>query len=157
MTVAQMNHCKSLARRTVGAIYSAFCVVARRLRWPFNQRNGSVLDNFYVGLLRSFFLIGLNRVGLENDLSQLLALPNYSLRKIFVPTLVMHGMADTIVPYSHAEFIARQVPEVTEISVPGGGHLFFAKQSDQLTPKVIAFLEAHTDEAGFMCDQRTEA
>jgi hypothetical protein len=46
------------------------------------------------------------------------------------------------------EFITRQVPEVTEISVPGGGHLFFAQQSDQLTPKVIAFLEARTGGPG---------
>ena len=159
MTAAQMNYCKSLMRRTVGMAYLAFALVIRRLLRPLHRLNGSGLSDsrlskVYAGLLRSFLLMQLNRVGLENDLSQLLALPSYSLRQLCVPTLVMHGTRDPVVPCSHAEFITRQVPDVTEILVPGGGHLFFVEQHDQLTPKVIEFVEKHSGEPGVMYDQR---
>jgi len=148
MTRAQMNHCKSLVRRIVGAVFLAVSLLGGRLiRFP-DRLNKSQPSSFYAGLLRSFLLMQYHRVGLENDMTQLIALPNYSLHEIRVPTLVMHGTRDSMVPYSHAEFLARQIPDVTEIPIPSGGHLFLAEQREQLIPKVIEFIEKHTHEPG---------
>jgi len=154
MTPAQMNYCKSLARRMLGAVFLVCAVLVERLVRP---SSGSGLSSFYLGLLRSLFLMQLNRAGLENDVSQLLALPKYSLGAVAVPTLVMHGTNDQIVPISHAQFIARQVPFVTEVSIPGGGHLFFAQQRDLLMPKVIEFIETHTGKPRFLLEHRDGA
>lgn len=157
MTVAQMNYCKSLPRRITGAAFLAFSVAVRRVIPSLDRLNGSGLSNFYAGILRGFLLSHLNRAGLENDLAQLLALPDYSLRHLVVPTLVMHGTADPIVPYTHADFIIRQVQDVTALLIPGAGHLFFAEQREQLTPKVVEFIEEHSDEVQLVRDQRAGA
>jgi pimeloyl-ACP methyl ester carboxylesterase len=148
MTAAEMNNCKSLIRRTLGAAVLALRLIGYRLGHSADQLGASTLPNFYRGLLRSFFLMRVNRAGLENDMAQFLHLANYSLRGVPVPTLVMHGADDSIVPHAHAEFIACQLSDVTKISIPGGGHLFFAEHRDELTPKIVDFLRKHTHSQG---------
>lgn len=44
------------------------------------------------------------------------------LGEITAPTLVLHGTADALFPYGHAEALAREIPGATLISLPGVGH-----------------------------------
>lgn len=48
---------------------------------------------------------------------------NYHLKDITVPTLVIHAVDDTVVPYKHGEDAKRLIPNATMISLPHGGHL----------------------------------
>ncbi|MFI6323614.1 alpha/beta fold hydrolase [Nonomuraea sp. NPDC050556] len=44
------------------------------------------------------------------------------LGEITAPTLVLHGTADQLFPYGHAEALAREIPGATLIPLPGVGH-----------------------------------
>lgn len=155
---SELEHCKSLGRR----ISFAFClgvrvaaaVISEWCRKWYAQlvrgRSGVGLpstdvSSTYLGLLRAVCLFRFNRHGLENDARQLVSLPRYSLGRIAVPTLVMHGTADSLVPYAHAEFIMSQVPGATALTVPEGDHLFFAKDKERLLPRVVDFIQKHTE------------
>lgn len=44
------------------------------------------------------------------------------LGEIAAPTLVMHGTADPLFPYGHAEALAREIPDAKLVPLPGVGH-----------------------------------
>ena len=92
-------------------------------------------------LARSFGMISLRKVGLHNDMEQLTSMPEYDLEKITAPTLVLHGSADELVPFSHARLIAKKVSNAVLVKVKGGGHLFFATHKEKVLPVVTQFLE----------------
>jgi pimeloyl-ACP methyl ester carboxylesterase len=96
------------------------------------------------GLARSFGMISLRKVGLQNDVEQLTTMAPYALEKIKVPTLVMHGSADELVAFSHAKLLARSVPNARLVKVKGGGHMFFATHKEKVVPAVIQFLQRST-------------
>lgn len=43
--------------------------------------------------------------------------------KINVPTLVIHGEADAIIPLAAAEMVAKAIPDSTLVRIPGAGHV----------------------------------
>lgn len=59
-----------------------------------------------------------------------------------VPTLVMMGDDDRIVPLINGKFLARLIPNATLEVVPGGGHLFLVSRASEVAPKIRAFLDA---------------
>ncbi len=44
-----------------------------------------------------------------------------------VPTLILHGSEDTIVPLEVAQYVAEKIPTARVVEVPGAGHLAFGK------------------------------
>jgi len=44
-----------------------------------------------------------------------------------VPTLILHGSEDTIVPLEVAQYIASKIPTARVVEIPGAGHLAFGK------------------------------
>jgi pimeloyl-ACP methyl ester carboxylesterase/SAM-dependent methyltransferase len=44
------------------------------------------------------------------------------LGELRAPTLVIHGTADRLFPYGHAEALAREIPDATLLPLPGVGH-----------------------------------
>ncbi len=54
------------------------------------------------------------------------------LRKVSVPTTVMHGLADHIVPPVNSRRIADLIPGAKLIEVPGAGHLFAWEAHDAI-------------------------
>ena len=67
-------------------------------------------------------LESLHRMNKEIDVRHVLA-------AVRVPTLVMHGSEDTIVPLDLAEHVASKIPTARLISQPGAGHLTFGAQA----------------------------
>jgi pimeloyl-ACP methyl ester carboxylesterase len=90
-----------------------------------------------------FLLYSLRRAGSSNDLLQITRLPRYPVSDIRNPTLVIHGTADRIAPWSNAEFAVNAIPEAQLVRIPGGGHGVFFLQRHWLAPKVIEFLKAN--------------
>lgn len=62
------------------------------------------------------------------------------LPRITVPTLVLHGTDDRMVPVENAGLIASRVPGATSELYAGGRHGFFEELADDVTPRVRAFL-----------------
>lgn len=82
---------------------------------------------------------------LEGYRNQLLGLLCWSswrwLPRIPVPTLVMHGDADRIIPHRHGELLARRIPGAEFHLIPNGGHMLMTDQQELVEERVLAFLE----------------
>ncbi|MFZ5862055.1 MAG: alpha/beta hydrolase [Nitrospirota bacterium] len=66
-----------------------------------------------------------------------------------VPVLLIHGTADPVVPYHHAEalFAAANEPKLLW-TISGGGHTSaFVRHGDEYRPRLVAFLNEHLADA----------
>jgi 2-hydroxy-6-oxonona-2,4-dienedioate hydrolase len=59
-----------------------------------------------------------------------------------VPTLVLHGDADDVVPVSHAHYYRESIPEAVLEVLPGVGHGFVLSMRRQTSARIAAFLLA---------------
>jgi pimeloyl-ACP methyl ester carboxylesterase len=59
---------------------------------------------------------------------------------IRVPTLILHGTEDTVVPIDAARWMAKHVPGAKLVEVSAGGHLHFARDSPAVHAAVRRFL-----------------
>jgi pimeloyl-ACP methyl ester carboxylesterase len=160
LTQDEVRNCKSLLRRLLftvdvvsGLVRNFISLVVHRCRKMFASLITSDQDfdaqelshqenlDFFLRLMRSFGTTSLRKDGLQNDLIQLSTMPTYPLKDIVVPTLVLHGKGDRLVPLDHAKFIAKSVPEAKLVAVRKGGHLFFATHRQQVVPAMLDFLK----------------
>lgn len=81
--------------------------------------------------------------GTINDLTQAQALAPFPFEKISVPTLVVHGTADSLVPFAQGEDAASHIPEAEFIPLPGGSHLWMATHKAETLPAIRNFLHQH--------------
>jgi pimeloyl-ACP methyl ester carboxylesterase len=77
--------------------------------------------------------------GWQNDEHQFnhLELP---IANITAPTLIIHGNADTNVPFSHGELLARQIPHARFHVVHGGDHMMPFSHSEEVEAAISEFL-----------------
>jgi pimeloyl-ACP methyl ester carboxylesterase len=100
---------------------------------------------FFHALVASRLSLSARRAGLWNDLHQYADLPVYPLEQITCPTLVLHGRADGNVPFAHAEFIARTVPNADLLALEDCGHLIWVGPgAESAREKVLFFLRQHS-------------
>lgn len=95
------------------------------------------------GVQEILFPIRLRRNGIFNDFEQAVCFPRAPLGDIRVPTLVVHGDNDPVVPLSHANLVAGQVPNAEQVIVQGGSHFCLFTHRQQVGPAVTAFLKQH--------------
>lgn len=62
------------------------------------------------------------------------------LSAVRVPTLILHGTADTDVQIEEARWIASRVPDARIVEVPGAGHLFWSDHADVILTEIQTFL-----------------
>ena len=63
---------------------------------------------------------------------------------IGVPTLVMCGEGDQIVPPENSRRIADAIPDAELVTFPNSGHLFFAQAADDVNAAFLSFLASHS-------------
>jgi pimeloyl-ACP methyl ester carboxylesterase len=67
---------------------------------------------------------------------------------IAMPTLVVHGETDQLVPAENGRIIAKAIPHATLVMLPRASHIFFTDQLEASTDAVLGFLDrAPTDTA----------
>jgi pimeloyl-ACP methyl ester carboxylesterase len=82
--------------------------------------------------------------GLRNDLAHAnVALPILDLERITLPSLIIHGTADTVVLYENAVHAAAHIPGARLVSIEGGGHLCVATHRAEAIPPLTRFLHEH--------------
>jgi pimeloyl-ACP methyl ester carboxylesterase len=59
-----------------------------------------------------------------------------------MPTLVIHGETDQLVPAENGRIIARAVPRARLVMIPHASHIFFTDQLEASSEALLAFLEA---------------
>jgi pimeloyl-ACP methyl ester carboxylesterase len=81
------------------------------------------------------------RVGTSNDVQQLIGQQTIELKNIRVPTLVLHGSHDVIVPPVVAEDNAAKIPQAQHISIEGGTHIMMATHAGEISHLIRHYLE----------------
>ena len=93
----------------------------------------------YIDLLRwgasPGMLEALYRMNREIDIRDVLP-------TVRVPTLVMHGGADLLLPAKNGEIIARDVPGATSRFWPDAGHALNAEYPDEVNAELVAHFES---------------
>lgn len=78
-------------------------------------------------------------------LGQLQAVIGYEtydrLGEIKVPTLVVHGQSDQLVPHANGEDLARRIPGARLVSIPNASHIMFTDQPGAVRDALLGFLE----------------
>lgn len=80
--------------------------------------------------------------GTINDIAQFAALGQLPAGAISAPTLVVHGRADNVVPFSHAETVCRAIPQAKLLALADGGHVSLFTHLDAVREEAEPFLEA---------------
>ena len=60
-----------------------------------------------------------------------------------VPTLVLHGTDDRVVPVENARLLDEKLPNSRLETVDGGSHLFFIEEADRVNETLLGFLDDH--------------
>jgi pimeloyl-ACP methyl ester carboxylesterase len=63
----------------------------------------------------------------------------YRLHRINVPTLLLWGASDGMVPVAYAEAYRRMIPGATLVVIPEAGHLPHLEQPNAVLQHVLAF------------------
>ena len=63
------------------------------------------------------------------------------LATVRVPTLIVHGECDPLVPFANGQALAKQIPASKIISFPSVGHLPHIESTERFNQEVIQFLE----------------
>lgn len=63
------------------------------------------------------------------------------LHRISLPTLVIAGDDDPVIPLANARFLARRIPAARLRVVEGGGHLFLLDEPESVVDDIHAFLD----------------
>ena len=64
-----------------------------------------------------------------------------ALGQLHIPTLVIHGADDPLVPPAHGEALVRAIPGAALLRVPGMGHMFDTRHLAYVTPQIILHLQ----------------
>jgi pimeloyl-ACP methyl ester carboxylesterase len=90
--------------------------------FPRSIRRDSAAQQRLRALVGTLVPMEVRRVGVENDATQIKNLQRYPLERIDTPTLIVHGDADTTVPYAHALEAAGTIPNARLLTIKGGTH-----------------------------------
>ncbi len=79
-------------------------------------------------------LEALHRMNKEIDVRQVLP-------AVRVPTLILHGSEDAIVPLEVARYMASRIPTARVVEIPGAGHLAFGKPAAAIVAEIERFVK----------------
>ena len=96
---------------------------------------------WFESLIGTFVPPSAREAGFRNDLQQLRTLNELPLEQIAVPTLVVHGTADKLLPISGSEAMAARIPGALFHRVDGAGHLIeLGPHAAEVQGKILEFL-----------------
>jgi pimeloyl-ACP methyl ester carboxylesterase len=62
-----------------------------------------------------------------------------------VPTLVLHGTEDQVIPVENGRRLAERIPGAELVLLEGAGHLYHSEQADEADRAVLDFVRRHAD------------
>jgi 2-hydroxy-6-oxonona-2,4-dienedioate hydrolase len=94
-------------------------------------------------LLKSTYPYAARDAGRLNDGDQHSRLPRWPLAEIKCPTLIVHGTADTTVPFAHAQFAHEQIAGSRLEVFEDGDHFISVTNGTKIDALVAEFVAAH--------------
>jgi len=85
--------------------------------------------------------------GTENDIAVTRS-TEYPLERVAAPTLVVHGTADRVVPFAHAQALAARIRGAELLAVEGGEHVAIFTHREEVRTRVARFLRRHATSPG---------
>ncbi len=98
-------------------------------------------------VLKSTYPYAARDAGRLNDGDQYSRLPRWPLAEIKCPTLIVHGTADTAVPFAHAQFAHEQIAGSRLEAFEGGDHFISVSNGTKIDALVYEFVAAHIPDA----------
>jgi pimeloyl-ACP methyl ester carboxylesterase len=97
--------------------------------------------SWYKRFIRTTCPMSSRLAGLNNDLEQLQRVSFSNLGDIRCPTLVVHGTADTDVPFTNAEFSSSSIPNARLYKIEKAGHVvWLGEHVPQMNSEMVQFL-----------------
>ncbi|MBN2046160.1 MAG: alpha/beta hydrolase [Anaerolineales bacterium] len=94
-------------------------------------------------LIQTVYPTSLRVSGMMNDAHQIVSLDEIPLEAIRVPTLVIHGTADEVVPFDQGVRSAARIPDAQFLPVLEGTHYCVLTHLEMLRPAIIDFISKH--------------
>lgn len=94
-------------------------------------------------MMRVFFEnnpISERRAGVWNDIANANAMKGFPWEAIRVPTLLIHGDQDSLIPLEYSQQVASRIPTAELLIVKGGGHECLVSRQRETAPRLNAFL-----------------
>jgi pimeloyl-ACP methyl ester carboxylesterase len=83
--------------------------------------------------------------GTENDIRQTRTEMSWPLESIAAPTLVVHGTADSVVPFAQAQSLTRRLQNAELLAIEGGEHVSIFTHRQQVQSRIGQFLDLIAD------------
>jgi len=94
-------------------------------------------------MMRVFFEnnpISERRAGVENDIVNVNAMNDFSWEDICIPTLLIHGDKDALIPVEYSQALTQRIPNAELVIVRGGGHECLISNHRETSPILNSFL-----------------
>lgn len=111
---------------------------ATRVRTLADPEAASLLKSLQAGVMTR---LRARLPGTTNDTNRFEALPDFPFEKIAVPTLVIHGAADAVVPVAHGRAAVSRIPGAEMVEIPGGEHFVLFTDRGPIRRATAVFLE----------------
>jgi pimeloyl-ACP methyl ester carboxylesterase len=141
--ISALSRRKPAHERTAGQkLYDSVIAPSDRLSWLLYRVFGAVAGPAIRPVLATALVLPqtLRGAGRQNDLDQNETLASEPPSGINVPTLIIHGAADRVVPMAHAEAVVQAVPGARLIQVPGAGHGMLFAAAAEIRTAFAAFI-----------------
>jgi pimeloyl-ACP methyl ester carboxylesterase len=70
---------------------------------------------------------------------------NDRLADVEVPTQVLHGTDDRVLPVENGRLLAERLPNTNFIPIEGGSHIFFIEQPEWVNDRLLEFFQEHAE------------
>jgi len=80
------------------------------------------------------------RAGVQNDLANVHAMDDFQWEGIRMPTLLIHGDKDNLIPVAYSQEVASRIPNAELVIIKGGGHECLVSRQREVAPILNAFL-----------------
>lgn len=94
-------------------------------------------------LIQTVFPVSMRVPGMLNDADQIDNLPEIPLDQVGVPTFVIHGDADEIVPFEQGQRSAGRIPGAEFMPITGGTHYAVLSHMEGTIPAIHDFLDRY--------------
>jgi pimeloyl-ACP methyl ester carboxylesterase len=101
-------------------------------------------------------MIGGNEAGVMRQMQAVMGCDTWeSLSSITMPTMILHGDADPLVPTANGENLASRIPEAELVLLPGVGHLIPLEVPEQAFQAIARFFPVETKVEASLWNSKT--
>jgi 3-oxoadipate enol-lactonase len=142
-TMAKTPDIKPKPDWLIRLLYNAMPVLKRLAKPKFKNGYGDAAPDDRIA--RDMTILEKDPYVLRGVIAQALAISHYSVnadevRAVKLPTLVLHGTQDLLVPYEAGQKLAEMIPGARLVTFPDIGHNYFIGAGEKANAEVEAFI-----------------